>query len=222
MRISNFLPTLAAASFGVAISCSAALAVEAVATTAVNVRTGPGVSFTILGALYGGETVNIDQCQTGWCYVEHSGPNGWVSGRYLAATTAGGSGGGGASPAADAAIAAILGAIIGNALNHHSAPPPPAPALPYGPDTCKTGFVWRDAIPGDHVCVAPARRSMAAHENAIAGSRVNPTGAYGPNTCRVGFVWREAYHGDVVCVLPARRTQVHHENLQGPSHRVNP
>jgi len=23
--------------------------------------------------------------------------------------------------------------------------------LPYGPDTCKQGFVWREAFPGDHV-----------------------------------------------------------------------
>ena len=36
---------------------------------------------------------------------------------------------------------------------------PPDDDLPYGPDTCKQGYVWRDAIPGDHVCVVPA----AAH-----------------------------------------------------------
>ena len=80
----------------------------------------------------------------------------------------------------------------------------------------------RDAIPGDHVCVVPARRSAAANENAIAGSRVDPTGPYGPNTCKPGFVWREAYSGDVVCVTPARRTEVKQENIDGPSHRVNP
>jgi len=92
--------------------------------------------------------------------------------------------------------------------------------LPYGPDTCVPGYVWRDAIPGDHVCVTPDRRTAAAHENAIAGSRVNPAGAYGPNTCVAGFVWREAYSGDVVCVTGARRTAVHQENIDGPSHRV--
>ncbi|MHB1111353.1 MAG: SH3 domain-containing protein [Devosia sp.] len=98
----------------------------------------------------------------------------------------------------------------------------PAPDLPYGPDTCKDGFVWRDAIPGDHVCVTPDRRSTAASENAIAGSRVDPGGAYGPNSCVVGFVWREAYAGDVVCVTGERRSQVKQENIEGPSHRVLP
>ena len=99
-------------------------------------------------------------------------------------------------------------------------PPPPAPALPFGPDTCADGYVWRDAIPGDHVCVLPARRSLAATENANAGLHVDPAGAYGPNSCIAGYVWREAYVGDVVCVVPARRTQVHQENAEGPSHRV--
>ena len=94
------------------------------------------------------------------------------------------------------------------------------PDLQYGPDTCEDGFVWREAIPGDHVCVTPAARAEAATENAIAGSRVDPGGAYGPNSCIAGFVWREAYRGDVVCVTSFRRTQVENENSDGPSHRV--
>lgn len=95
-------------------------------------------------------------------------------------------------------------------------------ALVYGADTCKNGYVWRDAIPGDHVCVTGDSRATAARENAIAGSRVDPAGAYGPNTCINGFgyVWREAYRGDVVCVSGARRTAVRQENLDGPSHRI--
>lgn len=92
--------------------------------------------------------------------------------------------------------------------------------LPYGPDTCSNGYVWRDAIPGDHVCVTPGRRQLAADENAIAGSRYDPAGAYGANSCLMGFVWREAYAGDVVCVTPDRRSQVARENADGPDHRV--
>ncbi|WP_291836159.1 SH3 domain-containing protein [Limimaricola sp.] len=229
-----------------------AAAVDATAVTAVNVRSGPGVSFNQLDTLFAGEVVNVTECQSGWCYVEHDGPDGWVSGHYLSAagsgggTGSGGTGGGSGSgsdsgggtgagsgggtatgsAAGDAALAIILGTIL-NGMSSHSAPAPaPAPApgadLPYGPDTCKDGFVWRDAVPGDHVCVTPAARAQAAHENAIAGSRVNPTGAYGPNSCKPGFVWREAYSGDVVCVTPVRRTAVHQENADGPSHRVLP
>ena len=223
MKASKFV-TILAAGIGLALSSVSALAFDAVATSPVNVRTGPGVNYAKVDVLFGGEAVSIAQCQGNWCYVEHDGPDGWVSGRYLAAapgnTAGNGAGNSGSTSAGDAAAAAIIGAIIGGALSHNN-PPPPAP-LPYGPDTCKQGYVWRDAIPGDHVCVRPSRRSAAAHENAIAGSRVDPTGPYGPNSCKPGFVWREAYPGDVVCVTGARRTQVHHENIEGPSHRVRP
>jgi len=167
--------------------------------------------------------VEITECRGNWCHIQHSGHDGWVSGRYLvsserAETRPRRSG------SDDAVAAAIFGAILGGVLagSPSSPAPAPEPALPYGPDTCKDGYVWRDAIPGDHVCVRPNRRSTAAHENAVAGSRVNPAGAYGPNTCNPGYVWREAYSGDVVCVSPARRTQVRHENTNGPSHRVRP
>lgn len=48
--------------------------------------------------------------------------------------------------------------------------------LPYGPDTCKQGFVWRDAVPGDHICVTPERRQKVADDNALASTR-KPTQA---------------------------------------------
>jgi hypothetical protein len=35
-------------------------------------------------------------------------------------------------------------------------------SLHSGPDTCQQGFVWREARPGDHVCVTPETRSQAA------------------------------------------------------------
>lgn len=222
MKQNWFISRSVAASLALTISAGSAAAVEATATNAVNVRTGPGASYAKVDTLFAGEVVEITECQSGWCFVQHPGPDGWVSGSYLAAT---GSPGSGSSAAGDAAAAIIFGTILGAILNNNPppAPPPaPAPALPYGPDTCKPGFVWRDAIPGDHVCVAPARRTAAANENAVAGSRVDPTGPYGPNSCKSGFVWREAYAGDVVCVTPARRTEVHQENLDGPSHRVLP
>ncbi|MBJ7341886.1 MAG: hypothetical protein JHC64_29620, partial [Mycolicibacterium sp.] len=41
----------------------------------------------------------------------------------------------------------------------------------YGPNTCKQGFVWRDAWGGDQVCVVPAVRDQAATDNAAAASR---------------------------------------------------
>jgi hypothetical protein len=36
----------------------------------------------------------------------------------------------------------------------------------YGPDTCKSGYVWREAFEGDSVCVTPDRRTQANADNA--------------------------------------------------------
>lgn len=225
MNMSKLITVFMAAGIGLSTTATIAAAVEASAKSAVNIRSGPGTSYRKVDALYSGETVEITECRGGWCHIQHPGPDGWVSGRFLASTerveTSSRSG-----SSDDAVAAAIIGAILGGVIAGSSSSPAPAPepaaepALPYGPDTCKRGYVWRDAIPGDHACVRPSRRSAAAHENAIAGSRVNPAGAHGPNTCRSGYVWREAYAGDVVCVSPSRRSQVRRENESSPRHRV--
>jgi len=231
MKISKLTRLASTAAMALALSSQGALAVEAAAVSGVNVRSGPGVQFGRVDTLFRNESVNITECQNNWCYVQHSGPNGWVSANYLAVINGSGGDTGSGTDAQnnnnnnDAATAAILGLIIGGVLagaNNHT-PPAATPApLPYGPDTCKQGYVWREAIPGDHVCVRPQARSKAAHENAISGLRVNPYGAYGPNSCKIGFVWRGAYSGDKVCVTSARRSHVHQENVNGPSHRVQP
>jgi hypothetical protein len=95
-----------------------------------------------------------------------------------------------------------------------------ADPLPYGPDTCIQGFVWREAQSGDTVCVTPATRDTTAQDNAAAAGRVDPGGAYGPNTCKQGFVWREAYGGDVVCVTPATRSQAASDNSAAASRKA--
>lgn len=35
----------------------------------------------------------------------------------------------------------------------------------YGPDTCKVPYVWREAFPGDHVCITRYSRSQINIEN---------------------------------------------------------
>jgi hypothetical protein len=97
------------------------------------------------------------------------------------------------------------------------------PDLPYGADTCKQGFVWREAFDGDHVCVTPETRAQAAADNAQAEARRSPTGgAWGPNTCLPGFVWRVARPEDLVCVTPATREQVAADNARADERRVVP
>ncbi|WP_338254062.1 hypothetical protein [Dictyobacter halimunensis] len=88
---------------------------------------------------------------------------------------------------------------------------------PYGPDTCISGYVWREAFTGDHVCVTPDRRTQVAFDNSQARYRVNPYGGpYGADTCRSGYVWREAGPNDHVCVTPDERTLVAQENALAP------
>lgn len=78
---------------------------------------------------------------------------------------------------------------------------------------CLTGFVWREAFPGDTRCVTPDVRDVAAQDNALGRSRrAAGGGPYGNDTCRSGFVWREAPPTDHVCVSPERRQQTALDN----------
>ena len=89
-------------------------------------------------------------------------------------------------------------------------------------DTCRQGYVWREAFPGDHVCVTPETRAQAAQDNQQAARRRQPGGGdYGPNTCQQGFVWREARSGDVVCVTPETRAQAAQDNAQAAARRAS-
>lgn len=93
--------------------------------------------------------------------------------------------------------------------------------LPYGPDTCLQGYVWREAFPNDHVCVTPDTRAQAARDNGQAAARRHlGGGAYGPDTCRQGYVWREARPEDHVCVAPETRAQAAADNAQAAARRV--
>ena len=65
-------------------STAAALASPAVSVGSVNVRTGPGTQYGLVDTLFAGEQVNVQQCKGSWCYVTKSGPDGWVSSKYLA------------------------------------------------------------------------------------------------------------------------------------------
>lgn len=94
------------------------------------------------------------------------------------------------------------------------------PKIPRSPDTCKPGYVWREAFPNDHVCVIPTIRSLMARENSQASLHRNPAGGpYGPDTCLQGYVWREAEPSDRVCVVPEVRRQVAIDNAQAASRR---
>ena len=75
-------------------------------------------------------------------------------------------------------------------------------------NSCRTGFVWREANAGDHVCVTPQIRAQISASNAAAPGHTQP----GSDVCLAGYVWREADAGDRVCVTPQFRAQVRQDN----------
>jgi hypothetical protein len=92
-------------------------------------------------------------------------------------------------------------------------------------ERCQDTFVWREAVPGDRVCVTPGVRAAVRADNSVAHQRrlhaPRPNAAClagGPCRpdfripCIAGFVWREAVPSDYVCVTPAVRTQAKDDN----------
>lgn len=98
---------------------------------------------------------------------------------------------------------------------------PAEPSLPYGPATCRSGFVWRVAAASDLVCVTPEARDRVAEENASAALRWRGSDE-GDRRCKRAYVYREAYPGDDVCVTPESYDLAAEENAEGPSRRVQP
>ena len=66
-----------------------------IASSPVNVRTGPSTDFKIVSRLTRGESVEVAQCTSdrSWCYVSHNGPDGWVAADYLRTPGSGNNGG---------------------------------------------------------------------------------------------------------------------------------
>lgn len=84
MIINRHIMAAALVAAGLLASTVGAFAVEAAAKSAVNVRTGPGTSYGIVDQLTAGEVVNVTECApSNFCFVEHNGPDGWVSANFL-------------------------------------------------------------------------------------------------------------------------------------------
>lgn len=83
---------------------------------------------------------------------------------------------------------------------------------------CVPGYVWREAVPGDHVCVERGAWEQARLDNARMAERREPGGGeYGPDTCRTGWVWREATPEDHACVSEEVRTRTWVDNGKAQS-----
>ena len=83
MSLHRTLLALGAAAFALALGTAAASAATAYASTTVNVRAGAGTGYGVVDVLHEGERVDVDRCKGAWCFVEKSGPDGWVNANYL-------------------------------------------------------------------------------------------------------------------------------------------
>ncbi len=81
MKLPNIAKAAGLSTALIVLSAGAGLA--AIATNPVNVRTGPSIDFRAIDVLRPGEQVAIVDRDGGWCAVQKSGPDGWVSCRYL-------------------------------------------------------------------------------------------------------------------------------------------
>lgn len=89
--------------------------------------------------------------------------------------------------------------------------------LPFGPATCRSGFVWRELYDGDTVCVTPPERDQARAER----STPNRFGFGGlPGACLPGFVQRVARPGDITCVPLGRQVQIQQQNALAAQRRA--
>lgn len=88
----------------------------------------------------------------------------------------------------------------------------------HDPDTCKPGWVWREARPTDHVCVTDETRRDTELENRLALSRQLASGNY---TCKSPFVWRDAFPGDTTCVPLESRSRAFKDNAAAAERRAS-
>jgi uncharacterized protein YraI len=80
----RYLKRLAVAAAALGLTAGAALARPAVSETDLNVRSGPGTGYRVVGVLQQGESVDVADCTGSWCRVSFAGGTGWASASYLA------------------------------------------------------------------------------------------------------------------------------------------
>jgi uncharacterized protein YraI len=65
------------------LTAGAAAAAPAVVSTDLNMRSGPGTQYGVIGTIPGGATVDVDGCTGNWCAVNFNGRSGYASASYL-------------------------------------------------------------------------------------------------------------------------------------------
>src|SRR5262245_60193460 len=65
------------------LSAGAAAATPAVSRSDLNVRSGPGTEYGVVGVIQAGQTVDVAGCTGSWCQVAFDGGSGFASRSYL-------------------------------------------------------------------------------------------------------------------------------------------
>jgi len=87
----NLLLAAAAAAAAFTFSPIASAAMTAAATADLNIRSGPGPQYPVVGVVNANETVTLTGCIEGskWCTIDQGGAEGWVYSDYLTADVSG-------------------------------------------------------------------------------------------------------------------------------------
>jgi uncharacterized protein YraI len=82
---------IAALAATIALPTAASAAIVASAVTPLNIRSGPGPQYSVIGAIPGGGHATIIGCIQGslWCQVSYDGRQGWAYAQYLTARLSG-------------------------------------------------------------------------------------------------------------------------------------
>jgi uncharacterized protein YraI len=84
--------TLLASGAALLLSAGAAAAAPATVQSDLNVRSGPGAQYQVVGTVQGGETVDVAGCSGSWCQIRFSGGTGYANQNSLAMAGGGGPG----------------------------------------------------------------------------------------------------------------------------------
>lgn len=102
----------------------------AVTGTNVNLRQGPGTTYTVITLIPAGAPVRVSGCNAGWCQVSFQGQNGYIIATAIAPP---GGGPGGPPPGPEEAEGPIPVAPGAPPPGYYPAPPPPPYYYGYGP-----------------------------------------------------------------------------------------
>jgi uncharacterized protein YraI len=89
---SSIRNTLLASGAALLLSAGAAAAAPATVQSDLNVRSGPGAQYQVVGTVQGGETVDVAGCTGRWCQISFSGGTGYANQNYLVMAGGGGPG----------------------------------------------------------------------------------------------------------------------------------